>query len=75
MFANKQNKNSEQLLVEWTYYEDGVCEDPEQASFYGACYKDTGSHVDMKQAVMDSLTNFVTGINVNEGASAFITVA
>lgn len=57
-----------QLLVDWTYYEEGECEDRIDASFYGPCYKDAGSFENIQQEVQDAVMNtFTGGIEVKEG--------
>lgn len=62
-------KRELQLVMEWTYYEDGVCDDTYGSSFYEGCYRDKASYKDMRQEIEDSLMNPLTLIDVNEGTA------
>lgn len=53
----------EQLLAEWTYYEDGECDNTYKDSFYDNCYSDSGNSEEVEVSAMNPFGL----IDINEG--------
>ena len=51
--------------MEWTYYEEGDCDNTYKDSFYSNCYRDTGSS---KKVDVSAMNRFGL-LDVNEGKS------
>lgn len=56
-----------QLLVEWTYYKEGECENTYSPEFYGPCYRDEGSFENIHDEVLEARMNPLIVVSVKEG--------
>ena len=71
---DRVNERLEQLLTEWTHYEEAVCQDVIRSAFYRTCYKDSSSKENKSEEISMALMNNLASFVANKGQLARVCV-